>query len=216
MPWVAADNRALSRDGHGVNKGETTMVVLTAGAPPRGSLRYQLESGLAELTPAERAERGKAARVAVPRDSHAEFDPAAGPARPARAAGGAGQGAGAGAGPGAVGPDDGLPVHLLPRRGAADGQRPGHHPGIRAGGAGVRGRAPVELRRLRLGRAAPGLRRQRLRRDAARPVGMGRQAAGRQHGGSGPRQRLRRQGPPCDRRRHSRPVTGRRCGPSPG
>ena len=56
------------------------MSVLTAEAPPRGSLRYQLDTGLGRLTPAERAERGKAARVAVPRDSHAVFDP--GPDRP--------------------------------------------------------------------------------------------------------------------------------------
>jgi len=56
------------------------MSVMTAGAPPRGSLRYQLEGGLGRLTPAERAERGRAARVAVPRDSHAAFDP--GPDRP--------------------------------------------------------------------------------------------------------------------------------------
>ena len=56
------------------------MSVLTAGAPPRGSLRYRLESGLDRLTPAERAARGKEARVAVPRDSHAVFDP--GPDRP--------------------------------------------------------------------------------------------------------------------------------------
>ena len=51
------------------------MSVLTAGAPPHGSLRYQLETGLGRMTPAERAERGKAARAAVPRDSHAAFDP---------------------------------------------------------------------------------------------------------------------------------------------
>jgi len=51
------------------------MSVLMAGAPPRGSLRYQLDTGLGRLTPAERVERGKAARVAVPRDSHAVFDP---------------------------------------------------------------------------------------------------------------------------------------------
>ena len=37
--------------------------------------RYELESGLAELTPAERAARGKEARAAVPRESHAVFDP---------------------------------------------------------------------------------------------------------------------------------------------
>ena len=51
-----------------------------AGAPPQGSLRYQLDTGLGRLTPFERAERGKAARAAVPRDSHAVFDPP--PGRP--------------------------------------------------------------------------------------------------------------------------------------
>ena len=51
------------------------MSVLTAGAPPRQALRYQLDSGVGLLTPAERAARGKEARAAVPRDSHAVFDP---------------------------------------------------------------------------------------------------------------------------------------------
>ena len=56
------------------------MSVLTAGAPPPGMQRYQLESGLKRMTPAERAARGKEARAAVPRDSHAVFDPR--PGRP--------------------------------------------------------------------------------------------------------------------------------------
>ncbi len=51
------------------------MSVLTAEAPPRGTHRYHLESGVGQLTPAERAARGKAARAEVPRDSHAVFDP---------------------------------------------------------------------------------------------------------------------------------------------
>jgi uncharacterized protein (DUF2252 family) len=51
------------------------MSVRTTDAAPRGEHRYQLDSGLAQLTPAERAERGKKARAAVPRDSHAVFDP---------------------------------------------------------------------------------------------------------------------------------------------
>jgi uncharacterized protein (DUF2252 family) len=51
------------------------MSVLTAGAPPRTTLRYQLDTSLARVTPAERAERGKSARAAVPRESHAVFDP---------------------------------------------------------------------------------------------------------------------------------------------
>ena len=36
-------------------------------APPRRTLRYQLDTGLVRLTTAERAARGKAARAAVPR-----------------------------------------------------------------------------------------------------------------------------------------------------
>ena len=56
------------------------MPELTAEAPPRRTPRYQLETGLGRLTPAESAARGKAARAAVPRSSHAVFDP--GPDRP--------------------------------------------------------------------------------------------------------------------------------------
>ena len=56
------------------------MSVRTAEAAPQTTHRYQLESGLGRLTPAERAARGKEARAAVPRESHAVFDP--GPDRP--------------------------------------------------------------------------------------------------------------------------------------
>ena len=52
----------------------------TAEAPPRRTVRYQLDTGLVRLTAAERAARGKAARAAVPRTSHAVFEPA--PDRP--------------------------------------------------------------------------------------------------------------------------------------
>jgi uncharacterized protein (DUF2252 family) len=45
--------------------------------PPRSSRRFALDSSAARLTPAERAERGKTARSAVPRDSHAAYDPPA-------------------------------------------------------------------------------------------------------------------------------------------
>ncbi len=55
------------------------MTALTE-APPRRTLKYQLETHLCHLTPAERAARGKTARAEVPRASHAEFDP--GPDRP--------------------------------------------------------------------------------------------------------------------------------------
>jgi uncharacterized protein (DUF2252 family) len=42
--------------------------------PVRQVHRYQLESGLGHMSPAERTARGKAARAEVPRESHAGFD----------------------------------------------------------------------------------------------------------------------------------------------
>jgi uncharacterized protein (DUF2252 family) len=51
------------------------MAVQTVEAPARAVHRYQLDSGVGQLTPAERVVRGKAARAEVPRDSHAVFDP---------------------------------------------------------------------------------------------------------------------------------------------
>jgi uncharacterized protein (DUF2252 family) len=58
------------------------MSVTTAARPKtaRPVHRYQLDTGLGNLTPAERAVRGKAARAEVPLESHAAFDPA--PDRP--------------------------------------------------------------------------------------------------------------------------------------
>ena len=50
---------------------------LTSEAPARAVGRYQLDTEVGRLTPAERAARGKAARAQVPRDSHAVFDPPA-------------------------------------------------------------------------------------------------------------------------------------------
>jgi uncharacterized protein (DUF2252 family) len=49
------------------------MGVMTAEAPARRLPRYQLEPGLAHLTPAVRAVRGKDARADAPRESHAAF-----------------------------------------------------------------------------------------------------------------------------------------------
>jgi uncharacterized protein (DUF2252 family) len=50
---------------------------LTAETPARAVGRYQLDTEVGQLTPAERAARGKAARAQAPRDSHAVFDPPA-------------------------------------------------------------------------------------------------------------------------------------------
>jgi uncharacterized protein (DUF2252 family) len=69
--------KAGMTDWHGK---EPVMSVVMGGPPPQSIKRYQLESGLERMTPAERAARGKEARAAVPRDSHAVFDPP--PGRP--------------------------------------------------------------------------------------------------------------------------------------
>jgi hypothetical protein len=66
---------AKSRNDRPADREEPVMSVLTAGAPARGTLRYHLDTGPGRLTPAERAERGNEARAAVPRASHAVFDP---------------------------------------------------------------------------------------------------------------------------------------------
>jgi Uncharacterized protein conserved in bacteria (DUF2252) len=133
------------------------MTERTAEAPRRLAARYELDSSVGRLPPAERVARGKAARARTPRESRAIFDPPS---------------------------DRADPIGLLERqakwrvpelvpirygrmmvspftyfRGAADGQRPGRHPGVRAGGTGVRGCALVQLRPVRLARAPPDVRR---------------------------------------------------------
>ncbi len=48
-----------------------------AGAAARLVARYELDSSVGRLTPAERSARGKTARAEVPRESHAAFEPPA-------------------------------------------------------------------------------------------------------------------------------------------
>ena len=67
-------------------------------------------------------------------------------------------------------------LHLLSRRRRDHGGRPRRDGGFGAPGAGVRRRAPVELRRLRLTQPRPGRRRKRLRRDRSRSLGVGSKA----------------------------------------
>src|ERR1700744_58110 len=54
------------------------MNALKAEAPPRTPVRYQLDTALGHLTPAERRARGAEARAMVPREAHAIFDPGSG------------------------------------------------------------------------------------------------------------------------------------------
>ena len=55
---------------------------MSNSAPPGSGRRFTLDSAAGRLTPAERAERGKAARSAVPRERHAVYDPPADRADP--------------------------------------------------------------------------------------------------------------------------------------
>ena len=123
-----------------------------------------------------------------------------GPARApvaAAAAGGVQPPAAARPGPDPGRPHAGVAVRVPARRPRGDGPRPGHHPGHRDHRAGLRRRPPAQLRAVRHPRAQPVVRAQRLRRDAARPLGVGRQAAGRpaswwRRGRSGSTRRLGR------------------------
>jgi hypothetical protein len=52
------------------------MTAMTDRSPQSGRA-FGLDVAVGRLTPAERAERGKAARAALPREGHAVFDPPA-------------------------------------------------------------------------------------------------------------------------------------------
>ena len=183
------------------------------GASARGSKRG---AAVPHLSVAERVARGKAARSEVPRGGHAVFEPLVDSGGSGRVARAPGEDARAGAGADSLRADAGLAVHVLSRGGADHGPRPRRDAAVGADGAVLRRCAPVELRGVRLAGAAAGVRRQRLRRDAPGSVGVGRQAAGREHVDRGARQRLSRQGPGADRARHGRPRTARRWRASRG
>src|SRR3954451_19598186 len=85
-----------------------------------------------------------------------------GPHGPARPPGRPGPHAGAGAAADPLRPDGVLGVRLLPWRGTPDGQRPGADSAVGADRADLRRCPPGELRCVRLARAAPRLRHQRL------------------------------------------------------
>ena len=133
---------------------------------------------MAHPSVADRAAHGADARIQTPPELHTGWLPAEDRPDPVTQLEeqNVDQGTRPGAGP--ARPDDGLPVHVLPRRGEDHGHRPRRHPDRRADHPVVRGRAPVQLRVVRLPGTRPGLRPQRLRRDPARPVRIRRQADG--------------------------------------
>jgi len=126
-----------------------------------------------------------------------------------RRCGDGGRGASSGApDPAAHRAHDGVALHVLPRRRAAHGQRPGDAAACRHLRPALRRRAPLQLRHLRLARAHPRVRHQRPRRDQPGAVGLGPQAAHHQLRPRGSRQRSgaafrggrAHRGPPTSRR----------------
>lgn len=78
----------------------------------------------------------------------------------------------------APGAHGGVRLRVLPRFRGGDGRRSGEPPGYRDNGASLRRRAYRELRHVRNSRAQRHLRSQRLRRNVAGPVGVGRASPG--------------------------------------
>ena len=138
-------------------------------------------SAVPHLSVAERVARGKAARDEVPRASHAVYTPSNDPGRSARCAGAAGHDPCPRAGADSIWPDARVAVHVLPRRRDDHGRGSGRDATVRLYRPVLRGCASVELRRVCLSGAPAGVRRQRLRRDAPRPVGVGCQAPRGEH-----------------------------------
>ena len=135
---------------------------------------------------AERLAAGKALREKVPRASHAHYESRADRPDPVAILEKQNATRVPEAGAGALCAHARLALRLPARLGGGDGERSVAHAGHRPGGGGVRRHACLQFRRLRLGRAQPGLRHQRFRRGPSRPVGMGRQAAGGERRRRGP------------------------------
>ena len=149
------------------------------------------------VEPVDRIAAGRAAREAAPRSSHARLAAGARPPRPDRPPRGAG---GARASPSwcrsATGACSSSPFTFYRGAAAIMAARPRRHARLGPARAGLRRRAPLELRHLRRAGAQARVRRQRLRRDAARTVGVGRQAPRGEHRDRRPRRRLRRKRAP--------------------
>ena len=150
----------------------------------------------------ERRAAGKALRDAVPRTAQGGWKRPRQRRDPIELLRESNEGRDAGADPNSVRPHGAVAVRFLSRRRGGDGGRSGDNPGDGPHRAGMRRRAPHELRRLRHARAQYFLRHQRFRRNSSRAVGMGREAPGGEH-------RHRRRGisaSPTATRRRRRPT----------
>ena len=150
----------------------------------------KLSSG-ASLDYQQRHERGRAARRLVPRGSHAQWAPMSDRPDPVELLEAQARDRIQELLPIRYGRMMASPFAFLRGSAIVMAQRPRGHPEERHPGPAVRRCPPVELRGLRLPRALPALRPQRLRRDPAGTLGVGRQAPRGELRGGWPGQRLR-------------------------
>ena len=162
---------------------------------------------------ARRSRQGDARRGAAERPRR--LGAGAPPAGSGRAARGAGQDPCPGARADPLRPHARLAVHVLPRCRLPDGVRSRDRAADGTPHPALRRRASVELRRLCGTGPEARLQPQRLRRDAPRPVRMGRQAARRELRRRRARPRLQREGAGGDQPRGRLGRTARTSGPSP-
>ena len=164
------------------------MATLGRRLPPRPVPARAEPTGYA--APGDRAARGKSCRSKAPRSSHAAWEPPPDRQRSDCAARRASSGARTGARADPLRTHVGVTVCVLSGCGVRDGLGPGRYAADRHSGAALRRRASGQLRRIRVAGAAVAVRPRRLRRDAARTVGMGREATGGERSCRGSRQRL--------------------------
>ena len=134
-----------------------------------GGLRHRVRLHL----PSRSHERGTAPAEGDPPELPHRMVITAGAARPRRDPRGDECGARAGADPHPVRPHAGRSLSVPAGLGRADGRRPGFDPDERHPRPGLRRLPPAQLRPLRLARAEPLLRDQRLRRDPEAPRSNG-------------------------------------------
>ena len=194
------------REGSAVKTQETRPSQRTQANPSRRRITH--ESPKRALTYQERRERGRAARREAPRSSHAAWTPAPDRPDPVDLLEAQAKGREPDLVPIRYARMIPIPLHVHARGGDSHGQRPLGHAADRHPGPAVRRLSPLELRGLRLTGANPAVRRQRLRRDAARAVGVGREAPRHEHGRGGQGQRFRRGRCREGRRTRPRPRTG--------
>ena len=138
----------------------------------------------------ERKAQGKAARATGRSRRPRRMDARAGPTRSRRVARSAEHDARARSRARPSRAHDGLAVHVLSGCGEDHGRRPEGHPDRGTERPAVWRRASLELRRVRITGTKPGVRPERLRRNASRSVRVRRQAHGRELHDRGAQQRL--------------------------